>query len=47
MVLRKEDGVLYADIAYSVVEPVYEGTDMQLEITMNFARTVEARATDD
>lgn len=45
--LRKEDGNVYADIEYTVVEPVFEGSDVLIEITMNFSRTVEARASED
>jgi len=47
LTLRKEDGNVYADIEYTVVEPVFESQDVVIEITMNFSRTVEARASED
>lgn len=47
LTLRKEDGNLYADVEYTVVKPVFESNDVVIEITMNFARTVEARASED
>jgi hypothetical protein len=47
LTLRKEDGNVYADIEYTVVKPVFESSDVVIEITMNFSRTVEARASED
>lgn len=45
--VRREDGNLIADIAYTIIEPVYSNDEFTLELTMNFERSVESRASDE
>lgn len=46
IVLRREDGIIYADIDYTVVAPVFQSEEVNVDMNMHFVRTVEARATE-